>query len=306
MTMHNEQYQNPSIPGQQSHFDEDGDTPRRIPVPPGQNRHSLSSQQNGNGRTPSSHSTTHAEKQRQPLPLPTQQWQPQTWTTLPTSPRSMPAQPMAPTPPLTPTRGVTTLYGPPASPHIMPAQRYQYQPSPVQTQQAARPWDAINRVTATAGLVPTPPPPDIPAYMRRPKRRRLTIRIAVILVLLTILIALGSFFEQYLLAGTANGSGSTLTPQTTLHTGPFVKLPLNAAQLNSLRHLVSYMQYKQLASMYVSRMSLDVELGQLIMVEYDTQTYAPDLDTMLNQLHAGGVIMYEFQMNTFNQTRNDI
>jgi beta-N-acetylhexosaminidase len=142
--------------------------------------------------------------------------------------------------------------------------------------------------------------------MRRPKRRRLAIRIAVVLVILTILIALGSFFEQQLLAGTANGSGSTLTPQTSLNTGPFVKLPLNAAQLNSLRHLVSYMQYKQLASMYVSRMSLDVELGQLIMVEYDTQTYAPDLDTMLNQLHAGGVIMYEFQMNTFNQTRNDI
>jgi len=66
------------------------------------------------------------------------------------------------------------------------------------------------------------------------------------------------------------------------------------------------MQYKQLASMYVARMSLDVELGQLIMVEYTDTTYSSDLDTMVNQLHAGGVIMYEFQMNTFNQTKNDI
>src|SRR5207237_8397858 len=33
---------------------------------------------------------------------------------------------------------------------------------------------------------------------------------------------------------------------------------------------------------------------------------SPDLDTMVNKLHAGGVIMYEFQMNTFNQTKGDI
>jgi beta-N-acetylhexosaminidase len=53
-------------------------------------------------------------------------------------------------------------------------------------------------------------------------------------------------------------------------------------------------------------MSLDVELGQLIMVEYADTSYSSDLDMMVNQLHAGGVIMYEFQMNTFNQTKGDI
>jgi beta-N-acetylhexosaminidase len=58
--------------------------------------------------------------------------------------------------------------------------------------------------------------------------------------------------------------------------------------------------------MYVARMPLDVELGQLIMVEYSATSYSSDLDMMVNKLHAGGVIMYEFQMNTFSQTRNDI
>jgi len=66
------------------------------------------------------------------------------------------------------------------------------------------------------------------------------------------------------------------------------------------------MKYKQLASLYVSHMTLDEELGQLIMVEYADTYYSPDLDMMVNKLHAGGVIMYEFQMKTFNQTKGDI
>src|SRR5947209_17205256 len=53
-------------------------------------------------------------------------------------------------------------------------------------------------------------------------------------------------------------------------------------------------------------MTLDEELGQLIMVEYADTKYSSDLDTMINKLHAGGVIMYEFQMNTFDQTKQDI
>src|SRR5947208_5510339 len=53
-------------------------------------------------------------------------------------------------------------------------------------------------------------------------------------------------------------------------------------------------------------MSLDEKLGQLFMVEYADTSYSSDLDTMINKLHAGGVIMYEFQMNTFDQTKHDI
>src|SRR5712692_4292475 len=180
MTIYNEQNQDSFIPGQQSYSDEDDDTPRRIPIPPGQNRRSLSAQQNGNGRTPSSHSTTHAAEQQRPLHVAPQQWQPQTWASLPTSPLPLPAQPYQSR---APARDAPTMD---ASPQIMPAQQYQYQHSPVQTQQATRPWDARvlkglpskDRSPQGAPLqqaslrVHTPPPLDRPAYMRRPKRRR--------------------------------------------------------------------------------------------------------------------------------------
>jgi beta-N-acetylhexosaminidase len=123
--------------------------------------------------------------------------------------------------------------------------------------------------------------------------------------MLILLITLTGIFGDDLL--NATGPSAQPSPVSQIaHTGPFVQLPLTALQLNSLQHLISYMKYKQLASMYVARMSLDVELGQLIMVEYGDDYYSPDLDMMVNQLHAGGVIMYEFQMKTFDQTKHDI
>ncbi|HYT35451.1 MAG TPA: glycoside hydrolase family 3 N-terminal domain-containing protein [Ktedonobacteraceae bacterium] len=151
-------------------------------------------------------------------------------------------------------------------------------------------------------------PPVPPPQTRRSKPRRTAKPLVVTLALLTILVILGVFFSQQLQASTGTASSPDSSPQNAApaHAGQFVLPPLNASQLDSLRHLVSYMQYKQLASMYVSRMSLDVELGQLIMVEYSDTYYSSDLDTMVNKLHAGGVIMYEFQMNTFNQTKHDI
>jgi beta-N-acetylhexosaminidase len=42
------------------------------------------------------------------------------------------------------------------------------------------------------------------------------------------------------------------------------------------------------------------------MVEYNDAYYSSDLDTMITKLHVGGVIMYEFQMQTFDQTKHDI
>ena len=149
-------------------------------------------------------------------------------------------------------------------------------------------------------------PPLPPPQMRRSKGGRPNIGIVVTLVLLAIMVILGVFFEQHLVATPGIASNQRPPAQGNEHPGQFVQLPLSPTQIDALRHLGSHMQYKQLASMYVARMSLDVELGQLIMVEYGDTTYSSDLDTMVNQLHAGGVIMYEFQMNTFNQTKNDI
>jgi beta-N-acetylhexosaminidase len=83
-------------------------------------------------------------------------------------------------------------------------------------------------------------------------------------------------------------------------------MPLDTTQINALGHLIEHMQYKQLAKMYVSRMTLDEKLGQLFMVQSYDQYYSPALEMMVDQLHAGGVIMYAFQMQTFQQTRHDI
>jgi beta-N-acetylhexosaminidase len=134
---------------------------------------------------------------------------------------------------------------------------------------------------------------------RHSHRRLVTLVISAVLVAL---IAIGSIIGQRLLDNPSNTSFAN----TAATGGTFVQPPLSAAQVYSLHHIVSHMQYKQLASLYVSHMSLDEELGQLIMVEYNDTSYSPDLDTMVNKLHAGGVIMYEFQMQTAAQTKYDI
>ncbi len=85
----------------------------------------------------------------------------------------------------------------------------------------------------------------------------------------------------------------------------FIQQPLNAQQVNDIHHLVEHMKYKQLANLYVQRMTLDEEIGQLLMVEYTTADYSTDLDTMIHDLHVGGVIMYASQISTAEQTRQD-
>lgn len=136
-----------------------------------------------------------------------------------------------------------------------------------------------------------------------PQRRRYRLPLLLTFALLALLIVLGGLIQQHVLDGTAS---TPFTSNTTPPVGAFVQAPLNDAQINALHHLVGHMQYKQLASLYVQHMTLDEELGQLIMVEYNDTYYSQDLDTMINKLHAGGVIMYEFQMQSFAQTKHDI
>ena len=146
------------------------------------------------------------------------------------------------------------------------------------------------------------PRPVVPPHKQGTSRPRRRGPMLILLAVLAILITLGAIFGSSFF----KGSSELNTPTASAASGPFVKPPLNAAQINAIMHLTGYMKYKQLASLYVSRMSLDEEIGQLIMVEYAESTYSSDLDYMINNLHAGGVIMYEFQMQTFNQTKNDI
>lgn len=123
------------------------------------------------------------------------------------------------------------------------------------------------------------------------------------LVLLIILITLGSVFTFHFFNSRPSQAISTpLTPATSVIGGP----SLNSIQIDQLSHKSKDLTYKQLASLYVSGMSLDEELGQLIMVEYNDTYYSSDLNTMITKYHAGGVIMYEFQMQTFDQTKHDI
>ncbi len=124
---------------------------------------------------------------------------------------------------------------------------------------------------------------------------------ALVLVLLAFLVALlGGDIRQMV-------TGSVTPPlQAFAMTGPFIQKPLNPDQVNKLHHLSAYISYKTLARMYLSRMTLDQKLGQLFMVQYWGYSYSNDLETMIHDQYAGGVIMYGAQMNTFNQTKNDI
>jgi beta-N-acetylhexosaminidase len=149
-------------------------------------------------------------------------------------------------------------------------------------------------------------PPARPAS--QPIQRRATgLRVLVTLIMVALLIVAGSIVGQHLLSNLSTHPSTTpFSPAADTNAGAFIQPPLNSQQVDALRHLAARMNYKQLAALYVARMSLDEELGQLIMVEYDDQNYSSDLDTMITRLHAGGVIMYEFQMTSFNQTKHDI
>ena len=174
------------------------------------------------------------------------------------------------------------------------------------------------------GDIPTLPLPSQPYREQAPlvptqpasrRKRRARAPLVALLLILTGLVGVASFFAPRIFA-TGNGTGSVVTQSATA-SGAFVRPPLSPTQIEAIMHLSGYMKYKALASLYVSRMTLDEELGQLIMVEYAdgcgtgtcpnaTSYYSSDLDTMIHTLHAGGVIMYEFQMQNFNQTKHDL
>lgn len=148
--------------------------------------------------------------------------------------------------------------------------------------------------------LPTPLPPT--SLVRR-RRGMLYLALAV----LAVLVVVGGLLGQSLL-NKPNSAQALNFPSS----GPYAQLPLTASQINAIEHMSEHMKYKALASLYVSQMSLDAEIGQLIMVEYSspehytTSGYTSDLDYMIHNLQVGGVIMYESNMQTFNQTKNDI
>ena len=135
----------------------------------------------------------------------------------------------------------------------------------------------------------------------RPKRRKgLGLKKTLFLVVLVFLVALFGSDMRHKVAGSA-------TPRRALVVrGPFIQAPLSPDQVDKLHRLSTYFSYKTLARMYLSRMTLDQKLGQLFMVQYWGYSYSNDLETMIHDQYAGGVIIYGSQMNTFDQTSHDI
>ena len=124
----------------------------------------------------------------------------------------------------------------------------------------------------------------------------------IFLCVLAILVASAAIFGFRLLEW---GSIPGTNPGATTIGSP-AQSSSGATQVNSQGQSSLSRQYKQMASLSVAQMTLEEELGQLLMVQYTESTYSPDLDTMINKLYAGGVIMYEFQIQTQKQTRQDI
>lgn len=162
---------------------------------------------------------------------------------------------------------------------------------------------AADASTSSARIAPEPGYRREARQPELPRRRKAAERAKVlVLVILAFLITL--------IGGDIQQMASDPAPSTTLQafaaTGPFIQRPLSPDQVNKLHQMSAYMTYKTLAKMYLSRMTLDQKLGQLFMVQYWGYSYSADLETMIHNQYAGGVIMYGAQMNTYNQTKNDI
>jgi beta-N-acetylhexosaminidase len=139
---------------------------------------------------------------------------------------------------------------------------------------------------------------------KRLKRRKepgwAKILLLIALVFLVTLPGLGSDMRQKGIGPAAS------TTRALVVRGPFNQAPLSSNQVDQLQHLSTYLSYQTLTKMYLSRMTLDQKLGQLFMVEYWGYSYSDDLETMIHDQYAGGVIVYGSQMNTFDQARSDI
>ncbi|GLV57864.1 hypothetical protein KDH_46990 [Dictyobacter sp. S3.2.2.5] len=157
----------------------------------------------------------------------------------------------------------------------------------------------------SANAVNPLPLQSAPTGKRRNGRKRIKPLLAVGLVLIALLVIAGGILGQRFLPAHIAGIVNSSANNGKANSGSFVTPPLSSQQIDNLRHLTDHMKEQQLAYLYVSRMSLDEEIGQIMMVEYSEDSYSPSLDTMIHDLHAGGVIMYQRQINTLEQTKAD-
>src|SRR3989442_920622 len=112
-------------------------------------------------------------------------------------------------------------------------------------------------------------PSQIAPSGQRPsgKKRRFATSMVIALALLTLSVIAGASIEQHFFEGLAAPVRPTSIPVVVA--GPLVRPPLSVAQVDAIMHLAAHLKYKQIASLSVSHMTLDEELGQLFMVEYN-------------------------------------
>ncbi len=144
--------------------------------------------------------------------------------------------------------------------------------------------------------------PSLPVPAQRHARRR-TINpwLAAAFITLTLLIVAGSILEQHVWMPNALQNQSSDGAKAS----GFVQVPLSAQQIDNLRHITEHMHDQQLAYLNVQNMSLDTEIGQIMMVAYPENSYSASLDTMIHNLHAGSVILFQHQINSQAQTKAD-
>ncbi len=136
----------------------------------------------------------------------------------------------------------------------------------------------------------------------RPRKHKTGLLVSLTLVALTAIVVLAGLWLHFDAIGTGTPAQQVIVPLGS--PGRFVAPPYSISQVNALEHLVDQMNYKELASLYVSHMTLDEKLGQMIMTESEQNTYSDDLNYMITQLHVGGMIMYESHLQTVAQARN--
>jgi beta-N-acetylhexosaminidase len=142
---------------------------------------------------------------------------------------------------------------------------------------------------------------EVPSFPHPPRRARH--RTLVLLISLVVIVVMSTGTGLYLLNNSFRGIMPFIPDSSN---GQPVHSPSDNKRASATKPGSEQMKYKQLASLYVSRMSLDDKIAQLLMVEYRYAThYSPDLDTMLNRQHVGSVIMYLEQINMTKQTIQD-
>lgn len=138
---------------------------------------------------------------------------------------------------------------------------------------------------------------NIVSLLKRRKPRGIKIWHLILLMLLIDVSILGQNFWQ---------NAAKNTTQAVSHSTMGVAIESHKIkQASKSQFLTQNMKYKQLASAYIHHMSLDDKLGQMIVGRFSASAYSPDLDTMINQQHIGGVILYANQIQTMQQVQND-